>query len=104
MFSEGVYLNGTVKQGIGLAPKTLEGAPPSTLMGLTVVERIEASTPGLLIEMKGRWFLIPWHKVASCEVENPFAPAPAPGQDLLGDDAALERATRPDSKPQAQRR
>lgn len=87
-FADGVYLNGTVKQGIGLAPKDLEGAQPATLMGLTTVERIDATPAGLVIEMKGRFFLVPWSKVATCELEDPFvgerAEAPKPPQNQQG--------------------
>lgn len=100
-FNSGVYLAGTVKQAIGLA-NPVDGETPSTVMGLTRVEEMRPEGPGVLVRMTGRWFFVPWATVRSCEVlvapatvETPAAALPAVGADLLGDEAALEEATRP---------
>jgi hypothetical protein len=106
-FVDGVYLSGTVVQSIGLLANAEDSG--RSLMGLARVARIEPSVPGIMIEMRGRFFLVPWTSVGSCEVEDPFTAeakplvseqamllkAQAQAHDLLGDDADLERATRP---------
>jgi hypothetical protein len=97
-FVTGIYLAGTVKQAIGLATPD-EGETPSGVMGLTRVEEIRPEGPGVIVKMGGRWFFVPWVSIRSCEIADPSPKADA-NADLLGDDAALERATRPEpTKP-----
>lgn len=96
-FTDGVYLHGTVVQSIGVLDLDEDAGAGRSLMGLAKVSKIEANPVGLTIEMRGKYFLVPWHMVASCEIDKPVA-TPVGAADLLGDEEALERATRPAGK------
>ena len=106
-FKEGVYLNGTVKQGIGLTPKNGEPQPIS-VGGITIVERIEPSPVGLLVEMnppaglaegqKSRCFLVPWQHVAVVEIANPWEAPPPVVLTTEAKDVALRQIAESEEK------
>ena len=106
-FKDGVYLNGTVKQNIGVAGSVEQALGVS---GLTLVNSIEANPVGVTIAMGDRvgvvrFFFVPWQSIASCEVADPRQTLAESRRqaslatDLLGDEDALEKATRPPGKP-----
>lgn len=64
-FKDGVYLDGTVKQSVGVRGNT---AAVRSLSGLTLVDDIEANQTGVRILMNGRVFIVPWSSVASAEI------------------------------------
>jgi hypothetical protein len=64
-FKDGVYLDGTVKQSVGVKGAT---SAIRSLSGLTLVDDIEANQTGVRIIMNGRVFIVPWSSVASAEV------------------------------------
>jgi hypothetical protein len=93
-FRDGIYLNGQVKQAIGLVDEG-ESAPAMSLMGLTRVDKITPGASGLLIEQGGRTFFTPWASVSSCEVlTESIKVEKNPNSDLLGDEPNEEN-TRP---------
>jgi hypothetical protein len=92
-FRDGIYLNGQVKQAIGLVEDG-EDAPTMSLMGLTRVDKIASGASGILIEQGGRTFFVPWPSVSSCEVVTEVVVLKNPNADLLGDEPTDEN-TRP---------
>jgi hypothetical protein len=64
-FKDGVYLDGTVKQSVGVRGNT---AGVRSLSGLTLVDDIEANATGVRIVMNGRIFIVPWSSITSAEI------------------------------------
>jgi hypothetical protein len=99
-FHDGVYLHGRVVQSVGVGGQEAEG---QSMLGLQRVESATGSDAGVVIKHQGKFFFVPWTSISSCEIADPAGKSlPVDASDLLGDEVALEKATRP--APAAPRR